>query len=208
MILHSIVSGRRNYYEEQILVFENSMKSKFLGLFDKSTKWWILWGIFTLISTLICFIFMIFISSFSFLLFEFLPPAFFGLFIYDKINFSKNAKKLFFVFIVFFILIFIFKMVFVWISIGILIVLLSLIKFGKEEFLWSFGTMVLYVLLGFIPLFTLIFLAPILGENYQKWEFIIANYLLFFLFSYFLKGAIFGAIMAKFYNKERLNVLK
>lgn len=179
------------------------MNNKIFNILENFDKWWIYWGVLTPIFTFFGFVSMFLVSSYTFLLFEFLPSAFFGLYIYDNQNFFKNFKKLLIIFIVLTALIFIFKMEFVWLSILIMLFLLSFLKFEKEEFLWSFGSMMLYVLLSFVPLFILFFLTPATSQNYQEWGLIVSNYVILLIFGYFIKGTFFGLIMRRFYAKKR-----
>ena len=136
------------------------------------------------------------------IIFELALPAFFGLWVYDKENFKINSYKLGFLFISISILIVIFGKVFAWISIGIMLILLKVIKFGKSEFFWSFGVMMLYGFLGLIPVFKLIFSNQIeldsINEVLGRLSFL---YLIVIVFGFFLRGAIFGFIMQKLKSK-------
>ena len=89
------------------------------------------------------------------IIFELVLPAFFGLWVYDKENFKINSFKFAFLLIVVSILVLVFLIVvsilvlvfgkvFAWISAGIMLILFKVIKFGKSEFFWSFGVMMLY----------------------------------------------------------------
>lgn len=62
------------------------MKTYISDLINDSFKWWLLWGIITPILGISSFFLALQIDK-MFLLLEFLPSAFFGLWIYDKNNF-------------------------------------------------------------------------------------------------------------------------
>lgn len=171
--------------------------------FNTLTNWWLLWGILSPILILFSIFSAIFINPLTIIIFELLLPAFFGLWIYDKENFKINFYKFAFSFVVVSILIVVFGKVFAWISIGIMLVLLKVIKFGKSEFLWSFGVMMLYGFLGLIPVFTLIFSNQIeldsINEVLRRLSFL---YLIVIVFGFFLRGAVFGFIMQKLKEKK------
>lgn len=174
------------------------------NLFNTYTNWWLLWGILSPVLVLFSIFSAIFINSFIMIIFELVLPAFFGLWVYDKENFKINFYKFVFSFAVVSILIILFGKVFAWISVGIMLVLLKVIKFGKSEFLWSFGLMMLYGFLGLIPVFTLIFSNQIeldsINEVLGRLSFL---YLIVIVFGFFLRGAVFGFIMQK--CKERIS---
>jgi hypothetical protein len=79
-----------------------------------------------------------------------------------------------------------------------MLILLKVIGFGKSEFFWSFGAMILYGVLGLIPVFTLIFSNQIEIDVVEKvlgrLSFI---YLIVIIIAYFARGAVFGFIMQK-----------
>ena len=71
------------------------MKTYISNLINDSFKWWLLWGIITPILGISCLFLALQIDK-MFLLLEFLPSAFFGLWIYDKNNFFLNLGKFIF----------------------------------------------------------------------------------------------------------------
>ncbi|MDD2652229.1 MAG: hypothetical protein PHX44_04175 [Sulfurimonas sp.] len=170
-----------------------------------STKWWIVWGIISPMLVILSFLSGFFISPYLMIVFELLPPAFFGLWVQDKENFKINSYKFIFLFLVLALLIITFGKAFVWISILIMLGLLWAVRFTKEQFLWSFGAMMLYGILGLIPVFALIFGTNIEIDGIKE---VLGRlsllYVVAILFVYFIKGAIFGLIMQRF----KINVFK
>lgn len=171
-------------------------------LLNKDTNWWLLWGIISPVFVLFSILSAIFINSFIMIIFELVVPAFFGLWVYDKENFKINSFKFAFLLIVVSILAVFLGKVFAWISVGIMLILFKVIKFGKSEFFWSFGVMMLYGTLGLIPVFTLIFSNQIeldsINEVLGRLSFL---YLIVIVFSFFVRGAIFGFIIQKLKSK-------
>lgn len=172
------------------------------NLLHTHTNWWLLWGIVSPVLVLFSIFSAIFINPLTIIIFELVVPALFGLWVYDKENFKINFYKFLFTFVVVSILIVLFGKVFAWISVGIMLILLKVIKFGKSEFLWSFGVMMLYGFLGLIPVFKLIFSNQIeldsINEVLGRLSFL---YLIVIVFGFFLRGAIFGFIMQKLKSK-------
>jgi hypothetical protein len=162
------------------------------------TNWWLLWGIFSPVFVLFSIFSAIFINPFTMIFFELGKPAFFGLWVYNKENFKINSYKFTFLLVAVSILAVILGKVFAWISVGIMLILLKVIGFGKSEFFWSFGAMILYGVLGLIPVFTLIFSNQIEIDVVEKvlgrLSFI---YLIVIIIAYFARGAVFGFIMQK-----------
>lgn len=178
----------------------NTMKNPF----HIHTNWWLLWGIISPVFVLFSILSAIFINSFIMIIFELVLPAFFGLWVYDKENFKINSFKFAFLLIVVSILAVVLGKVFAWISAGIMLILFKVIKFGKSEFFWSFGVMMLYGTLGLIPVFTMIFSNQIELDALEK---VLGRlsflYLIVIIFSFFVRGAVFGFIMQK--CKERIS---
>ena len=178
------------------------MKTYISNLINDSFKWWLLWGIITPILGISSFFLALQIDK-MFLLLEFLPSAFFGLWIYDKNNFFLNLGKFIFLLLLVTPLILFLGMPFVWISIFILILAMNLLKFKKEAFLWSFGVMLLYGLLGLIPISSIIFFNDFdLRQGIESVIYNISSIMAIVLAGYFVKGAIFGAILQKLFNKR------
>ena len=181
---------------------EEIMKTYISNLINDSFKWWLLWGIITPILGISSFFLALQIDK-MFLLLEFLPSAFFGLWIYDKNNFSLNLKKFIFLLLLVTPLILFLGMPFVWITIFILILAMNLLKFKKEAFLWSFGVMLLYGLLGLIPISSIIFFNDFdLRQGIESVIYNISSIMAIVLGGYFVKGAIFGAILQMLFNKQ------
>jgi hypothetical protein len=178
------------------------MKTYISNLINDSFKWWLLWGIITPILGISSFFLALQIDK-MFLLLEFLPSAFFGLWVYDKNNFSLNLGKFIFLLLLVTPLILFLGMPFVWITIFILILAMNLLKFKKEAFLWSFGVMLLYGLLGLIPISSIIFFNDFdLRQGIESVIYNISSIMAIVFAGYFVKGAIFGAILQKLFNKQ------
>jgi hypothetical protein len=97
-------------------------------------------------------------------------------------------------------------MPFVWITIFILILAMNLLKFKKEAFLWSFGVMLLYGLLGLIPISSIIFFNDFdLRQGIESVIYNISSIMAIVFAGYFVKGAIFGAILQMLFNKIERN---
>jgi hypothetical protein len=177
-----------------------------LQLLQNPTKWWLLWGILTPVLFISGLFSLISREAYMMLFFEFLPPAFFGLWVLDRNNFKENSLKFAFLLTISCCLIFLFELTFAWISVFILLGVMWYIKFGKELFLWSFGLMILYGILGLIPLFSILWVndfsiqQALLYTLYR--EFVTIVILLFALFA---KGAIFGSLVQLFAKRKRLD---
>jgi hypothetical protein len=121
----------------------------------------------------------------------------------DKNNFSLNLGKFIFLLLLVTPLILFLGMPFVWITIFILILAMNLLKFKKEAFLWSFGMMLLYGLLGLIPISSIIFFNDFdLRQGIESVIHNISSIITIVLAGYFVKGAIFGAILQMLFNKQ------
>ena len=180
---------------------EEIMKTYISDLINDSFKWWLLWGIITPILGISSFFLALQIDK-MFLLLEFLPSAFFGLWVYDKNNFFLNLGKFIFLLLLVTPLILFLSKPFVWITIFILILAMNLLKFKKEAFLWSFGVMLLYGLLGLIPISSIIFFNDFdLRQGIESVIYNISSIITIVLAGYFVKGAIFGAILQMLFNK-------
>ncbi len=171
-------------------------------LLQASQNWWLIWAIASVVLFSLGFTLAVSLDPY-FLLLEYIAAAVFGLWAYDKSGFSTSLLKFLFLFVAMSGMIFVFAMSYVWVSILIVLALMWLLKFSKEQFIWSFGVMLLYGLLGFIPLLCFVLMAPVDVENYHEWEILIGKFLLVILAGYFAKGAFFGAIMAWFYERKR-----
>lgn len=120
----------------------------------------------------------------------------------DKNNFSLNLGKFIFLLLLVTPLILFLGMPFVWITIFILILAMNLLKFKKEAFLWSFGMMLLYGLLGLIPISSIIFFNDFdLRQGIESVIYNISSIMAIVFAGYFVKGAIFGAILQMLFNK-------
>lgn len=174
---------------------EEIMKTYISNFISDSSKWWLLWGIISPILVIACFFSAIWIDN-RFLLLEFLPSAFFGLWIYNKSNFYANLIKFIFLLLLLIPLILFLGMPFVWISISVLLLAMWLFKFKKEAFLWSFGVMLLYGFLSIIPLSLIIFFNDFdLQQSIESVIYNISSIIAVVFAGYFVKGAIFAAIL-------------
>jgi len=177
-----------------------------LQLLQNPTQWWLLWGILTPVLFIFGLLSLIFIDPYTMLFFEFLPPAFFGLWVLDRNNFKENSLKFAFLLTISCCLIFLFKLTFAWISVFILLGLMRYINFDKELFLWSFGVMIFYGILGLIPLFSILWgnhfdtQQAVLYTLYREFDTIVI-----LVFALFVKGAVFGSLMQLFAKRKRLD---
>ena len=185
------------------------MKNKLTILLENPHKWWLLWGILSPMLILLHFFgalaILMYISnevayvSILGIVLELLPPALFGLWVIDNANFLENAKKFALLMALVIGLIFLFGLEFVGVSILLFLAALRLVKFSKKQFLWSFGAMLLYGILGLIPLFMLLWAR---GFDLQE---TMSHLLYNMLFSaallfvgYAIKGTLFGIILHRY----------
>lgn len=173
---------------------------RFSFLEDKN--WWILWAILTpLLYSLLflidnkiirAYIFMSIFSSF---------PSFFGLWIYNKEEFKKEYIKLVVIFLVLFLIIFSFGQMAALLAVIFLLFIFTRIGFSKEQFYWSFGSMMLYLFLIIVPFLLLFIVDSIFKIDY---DFVKVNHIGTFLLltGVVLQGIIFGKIMHFFYIRR------
>jgi hypothetical protein len=166
-------------------------------------SWCILWGVLTPILFILELLSVVlFREIYVMLFFEFLPAAFFGLWIFDRNNFKENSLKFIFVLIVFCFLIYYLEIQFAWISVFLIIAIMNYINFGKKLFFLSFGLMMLYVFLGIIFILSILFLNNF-DATLTFYSFFIGGFetIIIILFALILKGIIFGYLVNLYYNK-------
>jgi hypothetical protein len=160
--------------------------------------WWILWGVCAPFLIVFGWLMGLLINPYVMFLCEFLPSALFGLWVHDAYHFKKNSLKFVVLSGVIALSIFIFGFHATWITPIIVLMVGGGLKFGKDTFLWSFGSMMVYGILGLIPLGILIGLSPIKVQELQTIGYVISSMVSLFLAAYGLKGVIFGAILSFF----------
>lgn len=170
-------------------------------------NWWKIWGVLTPILLIGgIFIANVIDTSYIILLYEFLPPAFFGLWVYDKVQFKQNSIKLFILFLILFLTIYFTGYLATIIAPIIVLIIMVVLKFNKEQFLWSFGSMMLYGLLGFVVILVVLFIAnPNITNEPQTIGYILAlgSSLVSVLIGLVLKGILFGKVLEFFYVKSK-----
>lgn len=168
-----------------------------------SYNWWLLWGILAPLLLIFECLSWIYINPFSMILFESFPSALFGLWIISQEKFNDNIKKFFILSLILCALIFLFGYNATWLAPIILIVCMKIFNFTKEEFLWSFGNILLYGILGLIPLGIFVFILPSSETlDTQSIPLIISELFSIAVLGYFLKGAVYGFILHMLYLKR------
>ena len=156
-------------------------------LFNNKENWWKLWAIITPINVALFMAISVSINSYLFIGSEFLIPALFGLYIINKEKFKTNLMKLTLIFVLLFFIVFTFGSLSKVIAPILLFLFMWIIRFSKDEILWSFGTVVVFTLSGIIGLIFLL----VFNHN-----------ILLLAVGYIIKGAIFGKLMQIFYEKR------
>ena len=170
-------------------------------LINDSSKLWILWGIASPLLTFLGFLSGVLISPYITALFEFLPPAFFGLWVLDRENFKTNIYKLIFLLTVLAGLIFFLGQLAMIVAPFIILFVASKIGFLKSAIAWSFGVTLLYGILGLIPILAFVYVQPLNPSEMGSFVSIIGSLLGIFFIGYFVKGALFGTILQFFCKK-------
>jgi hypothetical protein len=167
-----------------------------VSLLQESSKWPILWGILSPILAFLGLLSGLYVHPFAIIVFEILPPMYFALWAMDSNHFLENSKKLIILLILLSGLIPLFGMHFVWISIFIMLVAITLLKYTKQSILWSFGSFLLYGTLGLIPLGIIFAFGGIDLQLAQSSPFaVLTQWGLLLIIGYTLKGALFGGAM-------------
>lgn len=173
------------------------------SMLENTCWWWLVWGVGAVLLFALGFALAVFVHP-LFLGLEYGVAALFGLWVYAKESFGTALKKFILVFVALGGMVVVFGLEFAWVSVLLLLALLWAIKVSKEEFLWSFGVLLFYGVLGFVPLLGVLFSAPLEPDVLQaKGLWVVMEYGVVLAAGYFVKGAIFGGMMARFQQKRR-----
>lgn len=165
-------------------------------------RWWFLWGMASPLLMSLGWALSIAITPYTIGVFESLPSALFGLWVYDKKRFLTNSVKFATVASVIVLCIIVFGYNATWIAPLLVLIVLSKVRFEKNAFLWSFGSMMLYMVLGIIPVYGIINFADITLHEMISVSDVLTRTTLLFLGAYFLRGALFGILLYIFYLKK------
>ncbi|MDD3466270.1 MAG: hypothetical protein PHE67_03895 [Campylobacterales bacterium] len=164
-------------------------------------KWWLLWGAASPVLVILAFVCAVKLHPYMVAIFEFLPPAFFGLWILDRAKFWTNSLKLMFLLTILISLIFVFGQFAMAIGAFVVLLVALQIGFSRRELAWSIGLMVLYGILGVIPILAFFYFYPQNLSGMDALYKIVGSLSALFLLGYFVRGAIFGAILQVLHKK-------
>ncbi len=176
-----------------------------MKIIKDSHEWWILWGVLSPILFALGCLAWIYINPYGLIFLEFIPSALFGLWVLNNENFKYNCTKFVVLGFVITASIFLFGYNATWIAPTLILIAMKLLQYTKDEFIWSFGSMLLYGILGFIPLFSLIFVESLSTLNLDSLSLVISKLFGLFLVSYFFKGAVYGILLHIGYKKRMLS---
>lgn len=175
-----------------------------MKIMKNSHDWWLFWGILSPILFAFGCISWIYITPYAFIVFEFIPSALFGLWVITEQNFRYSFAKFILLGFILISSIFLFGYNATWITPILLLICMKLILYSKDEFLWSFGSMLLYGILGSIPLFTLMLIEPLSPLNLDSLSLVMSKLFGLVLFGYFFKGAVYGVLLHFLYKRRLL----
>lgn len=175
-----------------------------MKIIKSSHDWWLFWGILSPILFALSCLSWFYITPYALIFFEFIPSALFGLWIINKSNFTYNCVKFCILSLLLFAIIFIFGYNATWITPALLLISMKLIQYTKDEFLWSFGSMLLYGVLGLIPFFILLLIEPLSSSNLDSLSLVMSKLVGLFLMGYFCKGALYGTLLHMFYKRRSI----